>query len=232
MSASLLLKLSLFLGISLTGLPCAAQEKQITNVRFVTFPVLTGGEAVELIVGDGKTTAIELPTNSLSKPYQIENIRKCTLGKTVTDDEGKASFTVYGQTAALTSKEQIILVIRKGAKLSDGLELTAFDSSQKGFGGGKYFLMNASNVDIAGKIGSSTFKLTPNKHTLLAPKPSKVENNRKYLYTEIHFRKGDLQRPFYTSTWRFSENARCMVFFHHDENSKQLRTHTIRHYTE
>ncbi len=232
MSTSPLLKLSLFLGLALTAFPCAAQEKQIINVRFVTFPVLTGDEPLELIAGEGKITPIELPTNGLSKAFEIENIRKCTLGKKVTDDEGKESFTVYGQTKALTSKDQIILVIRKGEKLSDGLELTAFDSSAKGFGGGKYFLMNASKADIAGVIGSSKFKLKPKQHTLIAPKPSKQKNNRKYLYTEIHFRKGDIERPFYTSTWRFSDRARCMVFFHHDVNSKQLRTHTIRHYIE
>lgn len=228
----LLPKILPFLCVALSALPSAAQEGQVTNLRFVTFPVYTADQKVELFIGEGKTVPIELPTNSLSQPYKLEGINKCLLGKTVVNEEGDSSFVTYGQTPVLSSKDQIILVTREGEKASDGFKLTPFDASRNGFNGGRYLMMNASNADIAGTIGETKFAIKPNKHVLLAPKPSKVKNGRKYLFTTVYFRKGDIVRPFYTSTWRFSDQARCMVFFHHDENTKQLRTHTIRNYIE
>ncbi|MFK7852412.1 MAG: hypothetical protein AB8D78_15665 [Akkermansiaceae bacterium] len=218
-------------GFVLAGLPCLAQQQPVTKLRFVTFPVYMPDKPIELFLGDGKSIPIVLPTNSLSETYDIK-IRQCILGKPTVDDEGNPSFITYGQTPLLSSKEQIILVTRKGEKPSDGFKLTAFAGGQNGFGGGKYLMMNAAKVDIAGNLGASKFSIKPNQHILLAPKPSKVKNNRKYLFTKIYFRKDDVIRPFYTSTWRFSEMARCMVFFHHDEHTNQLRTHTIRNYLE
>ena len=209
-----------------------AQNDLGVNVRFVTFPVLLSTEPVELYLGKGESVEIQLPTNSLSKPYRVNNVSACALGKSGMDEEGNPKFDIYGQTPLLSSREQIILVTLKGREPSEGLELTAFDSSRKGFNGGKYLLMNASKADIAGNLGASKFALRPNQHMLLAPKASEEKNNRKYLYTKFFFRSGETTRPFYTSTWRFSEQARCMVFFHHDPHSKQLRTHTIRNYLE
>ncbi len=230
---TLLHKLILASVIAATIQPASAQEKVITSVRFVTFPVYTPTEPIELIVGDGSLVPIELPTNSLSPVYRMENIQKCILGKKVVDKEGKPSFEIYGQTPKLSSTDQIILVTSKGAKPSDGFEMIPFDGSEDGFGGGKYLLLNASEADIAGNIGTSKFSIKPNQHKLIAPTPSKEETDgRKYLYTTVYFRTGDIIRPFYSSTWRLSDKAKCMVFFHHDPNTKQLRTHTIRHYIE
>lgn len=225
-------KLVIPIAIAFLLLPCSAQQKETTTLRFVTFPTYAGGETIELLTGEGKMIPIELPTNSLSPAYQIENIRKCVLGEETVDEEGKPSFDIYGQAPMLGSRNQIILVIRKGEKLSDGLELTAFDGGQNGFNGGKYILMNASTVDIAGNLGTSKFALKPDSHVLLAPKASEEKNGRKYLYTTVYFRKGKVTRPFYSSTWRLSDAARCMVFFHHDPHTKQIRTHTIRSYIE
>lgn len=228
----LLTRTALLLGIAVIATPTSAQEVQTISLRFVTFPVFTSDEPLELFLGEEEPIPIELPTNRLSKVYKIKNIIPCTLGRTSLNEKGKPEFTPFGTTQLLSEKEQIILVTRKGTNASDGLKLTPFNADQSGFGGGKYFMMNASSADIAGKLGETKFILKPNRHTFLSPTPSKVENNRKYLFVEVYFRKGDIARPFYTSTWRFSERARTMVFFHHDEHTRQLRTHSIRHYIE
>jgi len=98
--------------------------------------------------------------------------------------------------------------------------------------GGKYLFFNAAKVAVAGELGGSKFALEPLKHLLVSPKPSEERANRKYLYTTLYFRKGEEAQPFYTSTWRFSEQARSMVFFYHDPHTGQLRLHTIRDYIE
>jgi len=210
----------------------SAQEVQTISLRFVTFPVFTSDEPLELFLGEEEPISIELPTNRLSKVYKIKNTIPCALGRTSLNEEEEPIFTPFGKTQLLSAREQIILVTRKGPELSDGLNLTPFNADESGFDGGNYFIMNASTADIAGKLGKTRFLLKPNRHTLLEPTPSKVENNRKFLYVEVYFRKGDTVRPFYNSTWRFSEQARTLVFFHHDEHTKQLRTHSIRHYIE
>ncbi len=208
--------------------PCAAQDS--VSLQFVSFPQRTEKEPVELIVGEGKTITIELPSNCLSKTYQTERLVNWTLGKTVTNKEGGNSFQVYGTTPSLSSNKQVILVIRKGNTDAEGFNLIPFTADEKGFSGGKYMIFNSSKIDVAGEIGDSKFKIEPLKHTLLAPKPSKEENGKKYLFTTLYFRKGEEAEPFYTSTWRFSEKARSMVFFYHEPHDQRLRIHTIRDY--
>lgn len=220
-----------FLGLCLLSLPCFAQE-DLVNVRFVSFPKSHNAEPVELLVGKDKTIKIELPTNSISPVYKVDPLVEWNLGKSSTGAEGEFIFESYGKAPSLASANQLILVIRKGADDSDGYELIPMDNRHKNFGGGKYFFMNAAMVDIAVEIGDEKFVLTPRKHNLVEPKPSKVEGDRKYLYVYLHFRKGEEAIPFYSSTWRFSDKARCMVFFYHDTHTKQLRTHTIRDYIE
>lgn len=207
---------------------CNAQET--VSVQFVCFPLRTEQEPVELIVGEGKTISVELPSNCLSKSYQTERLNNWTLGKTVPDAEGKPSFQVYGTAPSLATDKQVILVVRKGKTDAEGFNLIPFTSDNNGFSGGKYMMFNSSKVEIAGEIGDSKFRIAPLNHTLLAPKPSSEENGKKYLFTTLYFRKGDEAEPFYTSTWRFSEKARSMVFFYHEPHDQRLRIHTIRDY--
>jgi hypothetical protein len=200
------------------------------EVQFVSFPKLIDAKPVELLVGEGKTMEVELPTNSISPVYKAKALGKWVIGKTVVDEERKESFEVYGQAPAIASPKQLVLVIRKGKDDSDGLELIPMDNQKSNFGGGKYFLMNATRVDIAGSIGTGKFSLEPNNHALIAPQPTKTKGDGKYCYAQIYFRKNEEIQPFFTSTWRFSENARTMVFFYHDPQTKQLKLHTIRDY--
>lgn len=127
-----------------------------------------------------------------------------------------------------STHDQLILVVRKGRDDGDGLELIPWKNNDQGFGGRKYFLLNASSVDIAGTIGTGKFSLKPKKYDLIAPKPTKTKGDRKYSFAQFYFRTKEEIQPFFSSTWRFNKKARSMVFFYHDPNTKRLRIHTIR----
>lgn len=204
-----------------------AQDPTV-NVRFVSFPKAANPEPVEILVGEGETMEVELPTNSISQVYKVPAMSTWALGKRSTKAEGEFAFDIFGKTQSNGAKDQLILVVRKGQADSDGLELTTIKSGGDGFGGGKYFLMNATKVDIAGAIGTGKFALKPGAHSLIAPEPTSIKGDRKYCYAKIFFKRKEEVQPFFSSTWRFNGAARSMVFFYHDPNSGQLEVHTIR----
>lgn len=203
-------------------------QTPMVNLRFVSFPKAANPAPVELLLAEGKTMEVELPTNSMSKTYQVPALSTWSLGETSTDEEGKATFRVFGQAQSIGANEQLILVVRKGADDAAGLELTPLKNSDEGFNGGKYLILNATSVDLAGNIGTGKFTLKPGNHVLLAPKPTKTEESRKYCFAKFYFRQGEEIQPFFSATWRFNEEARSMVFFYHDPKTRQLRVHTIR----
>jgi hypothetical protein len=215
-----------FFALSLTSF---AQEQQV-SLQFVSFPISASAKPVELIIGKEKTMNVELPTNALSPVYKVNRLSEWVIGKSSVGTEGQFVFDTYGKAPALASVKQLILVVRKGTNDSDGFDLIPMDNLEANFGGGMYFFMNAAKVDIAVEIGDKKFALKPLTHNLVKPSPSKTEGERQYLYTTLQFRKGEEAVPYYSSTWRFSEKARSLVFLYHDSNTNQLRTHTIRDY--
>jgi hypothetical protein len=206
----------------------AAPANGEITVRFISFPKSSNSEPVELAIGKEETIPIELPTNSISPAYKAKSPTHWLLGKTVVDAKGKASFDVYGQAPVNSAPEQLVLVIRKGKHEADGLELIPMDYQTSNFGGGEYFLVNATKVDIAGMIGTERFLLKPDRRVLIAPEPTSTRNGREYAYAQVFFRKGEEVQPFLSSTWRFNDNARSIIFFYHDPKTMQLRVHTIR----
>lgn len=223
--------LYLFFSFSWLFIHAAYAEGEI-ELQFVSFPKSPDAKPVELFIGEGKTILVELPTNSISPVYKVKQLSKWMLGKTVTDDEGKPSFDVYGQAPAISSTKQLILVIRKGKDGAGGLTLIPMDYNQAGFGGGKYLLINATKIDIGGAIGTDKFSLKPGKYTLLAPKPTKVKGDRKYCFAIFFYRKEKNIQPFFSSTWRFNTAARSVVFFYNDPSTRKLKLHTIRSYVK
>lgn len=209
----------------------SAQEKKV-SLQFVAFPLSSDPKPVELLIGEGKSVQVELPSNSLSQTYQVPAMKNWRLGKTIEGTDGKPAFSLYGQTPASSSEKQLVLVIRKGNEDADGFDMVSFDSDSTGFGGGKYLFLNGAKVDIAGDAGGSKFALRRLDHAIVAPKPSEVNNKHKYLYITLYFREGEEATPFYSSTWRFSEKARTIVFFYHEPHNGRLRTHTIRDYLQ
>ncbi len=208
-------------------MPAAAQVPTV-NLRFVSFPKAAAAEPVELLLGEGQTMEVELPTNSISKTYKVPALATWSLGKSSVNEEGKSIFLSYGEARSIGASEQLILVVRKGHNDAAGLQLTPMKTSDEGLDGGKYLLFNASKVDIAGTIGTAKFALEPGKHGFVAPKPTKTEGNRQYCFAKFYFREAKDIHPFFSATWRFNQEARSIVFFHHDPHTKQLRVHTIR----
>ena len=76
-----------------------------------------------------------LPTNALSPVYKVKRQTQWALGKSSVGEEGEFVFDTYGKATPLTSAKQLILVLRKGAKVSDGLKLILMDNDHSKFGG-------------------------------------------------------------------------------------------------
>jgi hypothetical protein len=207
-----------------------AQEPEQIKVRFVSFPKSDNPQPVELLIGDGKTIPVDLPTNVISQVYTIKKPAQWTLGKSVTDAKGNPSFQVYGTAPALVGAEQLVLCIRKGKSDSDGFTLVPFAEGPNAFGGGKYIFFNATKIDIACTIGETKLAIKPLDHKLIAPVPIADENNKKLLLVNLFFRKQDEAEPFYSSQWRFSEKARTMVILYHEDDEMRIKMHMIRDY--
>lgn len=213
--------------VSILLIQFALSEEEI-ELKFVSFPKSMNAKPVELRIEDGKTIQVDLPTNSISSAYKVKLQANWALGEMIKDEEGNPSFKAYGQAPALSSTKQLILVIRSGKEDAEGLTLIPMDYTDNKFGGGKYFVMNATSIEIAGSIGTSKFTLKPLQHDLLAPKPTKIQDGRGYCFSKFFYRSKDNIQPFFSATWRFNEAARSMVFFYHDPKTKHLRLHTIR----
>jgi hypothetical protein len=208
----------------------SAQDAGEISLQFVSFPKSLDTQPVELVVGDGKTIPVDIPTNKLSPAYKVPKLSKWVLGKTVPGKDGEEIFEVYGEGRAAAAADQLVLVERSGAADSDGLTLTAFDAGADGFSGGCYLFLNTSKLDIEAEVGDAKFALKPLSHKLVHPEPTKTEGEMKYLDIRLHFLKGEKSIPFYSSRWRFNEKARSIVFYYNDPRNNQLGTHTIRDY--
>ena len=217
----LLCSLALCLGVH-------AQESMV-NLQFVSFPKEVNSEPLELLIGEGKTIKVEPSSNSVSKSYQVPALSSWKLGKS-SIAKGKFKFETYGQVKSITAKTQLILIIRKGKDGAEGLELIPMDYSTAGFAGGKYFVLNITDTEISGAIGTGEFSLKPQEHVLLAPEPSKVKGERKYCFAKFSYTKDEKPYPFFNSTWRFNTAARSMLFFYRDPKTEHLKFHTIRSY--
>lgn len=132
-----------------------AQDVEQVSLQFVSFPKAVDVEPVELLIGEGKTIPVELPTNSLSPVYKVPRLSKWMLGKAVADEEDKQIFKIYGEGKATASAKQLILVVRSGAEAADGLTLTTFD------GGAKVIGNTCSPISISAKVKRQSLSIHP-----------------------------------------------------------------------
>lgn len=216
------------------GASAMAQEVDEVTLRFLSFPKNANPQPVELLIGNGEVLEVKTPTNAFSPPYKVKRLTTWAVGKMkpAGSEEENPSFTTFGSAPALASSDQLILLIRDGKENSDGIRVIPIDNNIRHFGGGQFFFMNASKVDIAGMLGGTKFALKPGTHTIIEP----VEMSQRegaapnQFFTEFYFRKEEEARPFFSSTWPANEKARSMVFFYHDIHNERLRMHTIRDY--
>lgn len=216
---------SIVVGLALCILPCQSQNAGKVSLRFLSFPKSMESVKVELRLAEGKTVAIEAPSNEFSPPLNTVSTEVWAVGETVQDPEGKPVFKEYGRTAAPDSPQQMLLLVRKGKGNSDGFDLIALDGRATAFGGGKFLFMNAAKVDIAGTVGGEKFVVKPGSHMIITPKS---EGGTRTAHAMFYFRKNDEAPPFFSSRWPVNERARSMVIFYHDPENLHLRMHTIR----
>lgn len=224
---------SIFLLLFLVS-PAIAQEAPQVTLRFLSFPKNAAPQPVELLIGEGETIEVKTPTNALSEPYKVNRLSTWAVGKLepAKSEDEKPVFTSYGSAPALASSDQLILLVRKGKENADGFEVIPMDNRTVSFGGGQFFFMNASKVDIAGVLGGTRFALKPGQRTIIAPTETKKRESTgaNQFFTEFFFRKEEEARPFFSSSWPANDKARSMVFFYHDPHNDRLRMHTIRDY--
>jgi hypothetical protein len=229
------MKISL-LPLALLGFafPASAQNAEQVTLRFLSFPKNAAPQPVELLIGEGESMEVKTPTNALSEPYKVNRLTAWSVGKfeTAIDKDAEPVFTSYGSAPSLASSNQLILLIRKGKENKDGMKVIPMDNNTRHFGGGQFFFMNATKVDIAGVLGGTKFVLKPGQRTIIAPKETKKRESTgaTQFFTEFYFRKETEARPFFSSTWPANKKARSMVFFYHDPHNDRLRMHTIRDY--
>lgn len=208
----------------------ASAQDQV-SLQFISIPKAENPLPVELIVGDGKTILVDIPTNRISPVYKVNRLSKWTIGKTFTNKEGNSNFKVFGTADSIKDSEQLILVIRSGKGNEDGLKLMPVSNSEKKLGGGSYLLFNASTIGIKGTLSDKEFEIKSEEFTVVKPPPSKVKGEFKYCDVVLFHLRGTTPRPFLTSTWRISDKARSFIIFYNDLKSKKLRMHSIRDYT-
>lgn len=216
---------SIITGLALCIPPCAAQNEGKVSLRFLSFPKSMVPVKIELRFAEGKSVAIEAPSNEFSQPLNVAPAGVWSVGETVEGPDGKPAFKEYGRTEAPASPEQMLLLVRKGDENADGFDLVALDGRANNFGGGKFLFMNAAKVDVAGTVGEEKFVVKPGQHMILKPK---TEDGKRTAHAMFYFRKDDEARPFFSSRWPVNDRARSMVFFYHDPGTTHLRMHTIR----
>lgn len=202
----------------LAGSAAWAQENPLT-LHFLAFPKQLKPEPVELLIGDGKTIKVETPGHELSPAYKVPSLSTIAVGKTEINEEGDSFFDVYGQAKPLGTKNQIILLIRKGPKSSDGFSVLPIDAVQSNFGGGSFFMMNASKLTVGGTLGKTKFGLKPGQRQLLEPEPSHEGN---VCQVTLFYEREEGWKKFRDTRWSLSDKCRTLVFFYQDPESGRL----------
>lgn len=217
----------LITGLVLSLQPCRAQNAAEVSLRCISFPKSEEAVKVKLLVGEGKFLDIEAPSKWLSPPVRVAALGTWVVGETANGPDGKPVFKEFGRATAPASPEQILILVRKGKDNAAGFDLVALDARASGFGAGHYLFMNAAKVDVAGVVGEEKFLVKPGQHMIIKPK---IPNGEHTIHTALYFRKGDDAKPFFSSEWRISDDARNLIFFYHDPETTHIRLHAIKDY--
>ena len=197
------------------------------RLQFMTFPMVMEPLEVELLVGEGKTVILKIPSNEFSETVRVPRMASLVFGKTVFDEkEKKPSFKIYGQGKPDEASKQLVLLIRKGGTMVDGFEVRAISSDIKAFGGGKLLFVNATKVSIGGKTGDKPFALKTGAQAIIKPK---LEANGRLTHVEFFYAREDKAVPFFSAMWPVADHYRGLVFFYHDPNNEnKIRIHSFR----
>jgi hypothetical protein len=220
-----LLRTALLVALLTPCAPVCFAQGDTVKVRFLSFPKKMQIDSLQLRIGPEEAIEIDIPSNELSKTYQVPRQSVWAVGEWAQNEKGDQIFKSFGHAKALSSSTQLILLVRKGEDLADGLEVLPINNQVKHFGGGKFLFMNASKVDVAGEAGGKKFVVRPGKHTIVEPE---AQFNGRTFHAMFYFRSDEGAKPFFSSKWPTSKTARGLIFFYHDPNTRRLRLHSIR----
>jgi hypothetical protein len=196
-----------------------AQQAPQISLQFLSFPEQLESEPVELFIEKGKTIIVDIPGNELSPAYKVPPLASIAVGKTITNEKGESVFQTYGTANPITAKKQIILLIRKGEKNSDGFVVLPLNAQLDEFAGGNYLLINASKMQVGGSIGDKKFILKPGQKDLLKPNASHTSGG---CQVTLSYLKEDKWKVFYDTRWVVNVRYRSLIFFYQDPESGSL----------
>ena len=211
MRVSLIAAIAFALASILPDTASAQNPPPRIQLQFITFPKKLDIQPLELNLGK-ETIEIAAPGHEFGPPYKVPPLANIIIGKTVQGEDGKPRFDTYGRAKALPSREQIILLIRKGDNPSDGFHVLPMDARAAEFPGGSFKFINASSKKVGSEIGNEKFAIEPGKQKLIKPKPDHEGN---VAQTTFYYEK-DNKKPkkFSDGRWSTDPAFRTMVFFY------------------
>jgi hypothetical protein len=212
----------LFLAFSLAAY---GQSDENVKLRFVTFPKTPEPIKAELLMGLKAPVKIEASSNAISEPVSVPSMKEWVIGETSVNPAGEEVFNIFGRVPAAGSKEQIILILRKGSELSEGAKLILIDDTTLAFDLGKILFLNATKINIGGIVGKDKFAVRPGNYKVVEPKP---DASGRYYHTRLFYEKDGKPKGFYNSNWPYSENSRVMVFIYQDSETGKIHRHVVR----
>lgn len=201
-----------------------AQSANEVSLQFISFPIRSDPQPIELALSDSKTLSVELPCSRFSKAYKVPALSEWVMGKTIKTDGKPPTFDVYARAKASGSLFQLVLLIRKGDNDSDGFHPLVIDMDPREFTGGGFYFVNVSSTNIGVSIGDKKFGINPGKTGFAAPHAN-VDGDlaQVALAREING-KWEL---FSETRWIVHPKRRTITFFYQDPGSDDLKQHTI-----
>jgi hypothetical protein len=196
-----------------------AQGEGEWSLRFLAFPQQDDSKPIQLLVGDGKTIAIETPGHTLSPTYRVKPLTSIVVGVTENNKLQVPVFKVLGKAPSLATSKQIILLMRKGTSNSDGFVVLPIDGDLAKFSGASFLFINASNMQVGGKIGDKIFQLKPGQKELLKPAATHAGG---CCQVTLAYQNNEKWQTFVDTRWSASNGRRSLVFFYQDPETGDL----------
>jgi hypothetical protein len=217
--------ITLFFFIQALAHVATAQEEKQT-LRFVTFPKTSDPIKLSLLAGEGRTIQVEVASNAISKSVNMPVLTEWVVGEWVnTGRDTPPKFSVFGKVNNAGSPHQIVIVIRRTEKISDGCKLIALSDKTGDFGPGKMLLLNAADKPIGGIVGGRKFAISSGQHAIIEPE---MNETGRYFHAQMFYEKDGMAKSFFTSNWVHSKTSRSISFIYNDPSTHQLRFHHVR----
>ena len=199
-----------FLFLFWVGLSHSQESSQKgLEVRFLAQQVPANLGKVVLATEESRSDPFDLPMNNLSRPqtppariFSVGAVESNESIATVTLPEEGSSFVVLLLTAADGGYSPLVM---------------PFDNPN--FRGGDIYFYNNANKTVLGRLGETTFSLTPGKGTVVTPRGS---SNQRYYHVMLGVQEAEENRVIKSMKWPSSETVRNYVFFYVDPKRNRI----------